>query len=92
MIPMLATLGLVGSALSAIGLMKNLSNIGGKPSDQEVLDAIESKATLLSQANGVPMEQAKAAVAEQTMKDLQEQHSFQPSEALMQAIGILPGS
>jgi hypothetical protein len=91
MLPLLSALGIGASALSAMGLIDNVLKIGGKPSDEEVASAIEDHAMKLSQTNGVPMDVARKAVAERTLQDLQEKHSFQPGEALFQTLGLLPG-
>lgn len=89
--PILAALGLAGSALSAYGLLKNIASVGDKPSPEEIADAIKSKAEILSRQNGVPMEQAVQAVTEETTKEVQAKHGFDPTAAVFQVLGLAPG-
>lgn len=89
--PALAALGLAGSALSAYGLLKNIASTGDKPSPEEIADAIKAKAEILSRQNGVPMEQAVQAVTEETTKEVQAKHGFDPTAAVFQTLGIIPG-
>lgn len=89
--PIIAALGLAGSALSAISLIKNLSKAGEKPDPATIAKAIEDKAILLSRKEGIPMEQAKAAVAEQTTKEVQSEYGFDPTAAVFETLGLVPG-
>jgi hypothetical protein len=89
--PILAALGIAGSTLSAIELLRNIARTGEKPDPATIAKAIEEKAALLSRQNGVPMEQAKAAVAEQTTKDVSSEFGFDPTAAVFQVLGLVPG-
>lgn len=89
--PIIAALGLAGSALSAISLIKNIAKAGEKPDPATIAKAIEDKAILLSRKEGIPMEQAKAAVAEQTTKEVQSEYGFDPTAAVFETLGLVPG-
>jgi hypothetical protein len=89
--PILAALGLGASGLSAMGLLQNIANTGDKPDPETIAKAIEEKAMILSRKNGIPMEQAMQAVAEQTTKDVSAEYGFDPTAAVFQVLGLAPG-
>lgn len=85
----IAGAGMVG--MSLYGLIKNLVNANTSVSPEELAGEIDRRAMAMNQQTGLPIEQAKAAIAEATKADLEKDHTFDWGSAIGDVLlGVFP--
>jgi hypothetical protein len=89
MIPALAALGF--GAVGIGNLIRDIYRANTDPDPKEIESAIDNKAINISRQNGIPVDQVKQQIREDTIKELKADREFKLGDAALNVLMAAPG-